>query len=94
MEIIGLGYSGENFSVDREIKNLRHNDQIKSDYSVFITDNKNQKFSKTTIVINKTFCQDTLKIQELRIILLELGLKDKGVSTTAKKPLSYLYIIH
>ena len=94
MEIVGLGYSGENFSVEREIEFLMANDKIKSDYSVFITNNPNRKSSEKKLIVHRSFCQDTDKILGLRNNLLKLGLKNGGLNKASTKPLCFPYIIH
>lgn len=92
--IIDLGYTGSNFSVDREIENIK---KKTSNRNVFITDVKDFNIIKfkfdLTIEPNQSYCEDTTKIIELKNKLINQGFNDKGCSFLNQNGKShYLYV--
>jgi hypothetical protein len=92
--IIDLGYTGSNFSVEREFSNIKNQT---NDNNVFVTDVDDIKIIKFKFVIKndprKSYCQDINKIIELKNKLIRDGFIDKGSTLLNQNGnFHYLYV--
>ena len=92
--VIDMGYTGSNFSVQKEFDTIVKNSDKRN---VFRTDLDNSdliKF-KFDLILDplKSYCQDVVKIKELMDLLLESGYIDKGSKLLNQNgSFHYLYI--